>query len=737
MRLINIKTFLEREQMIENGKQVDRRTKVLEFRDDEATEYAVLSHRWIDPTEVDYEEMVNLAKMSVEERNEIRQRLGYKKILDTCVQARKDGYEWVWVDTCCIDKRSSAELSEAINSMYRWYANSRVCYVYLHDVHDSFPTRMDGKEYPKSDGWPEWFSRGWTLQEMIAPGNVQFFNMNWMCLGDKEMLAHTLTRITGVPDHILKKGLAGNRPCVAQILSWASPRRTSRVEDRAYSLMGLLDVNIPMLYGEGKKAFHRLQLEIIRTSNDQSIFAWTSNPFGVRTSNILADDPSFFQNCSGIELMDHGEFIQFLRNKIPEEELSSIDPDSFGVFPTTNRGIHIWMLLSPYPGSNSFFRAYLPCRGPSQQVVTIELVLWKCNYYRCLGMSGRALRVLRKVSQFRQVYLRYQDIPSCNVTFEIDDSGVTENGFTEATATKDTATLTLTANRHHIRVYFERRGSGRFAVIFGQCFGQDWIRLVNNPPKQFLPSDIGDLMFMELDHMSDMPCRGDWRGRVWVHHLCLPGSAWIVRTRRVVWERLRTGIQIEVFQDSRFRNGLYECKSFDIEVSNSLVVYMVYCYGLQRTNDHTRDRRGLMLRDTPCKPSQTLQVDGVSVTFSLAYQGIQVSTHLLYNTWVSREQLGDYGYFSDCGDFRRCGNLLADAKPLIPEVDTIPRRQEVTTDFPFAVVGNYGLSLPSNHAFNSMLASVSSRLTNAYLVTRIVQCRQCESCIYSSCLVSV
>ena len=351
MRLINIKAFLDREKTMVDKKQVDRRTKVLEFRDDGDTEYAILSHRWVDPTEVDYEEMVDLARMNVEEQNEIRQRLGYKKIMDTCTRARSDGYEWAWVDTCCIDKRSSAELSEAINSMYRWYANSKVCYTYLHDVHgSSIPNNRNKRKYPKSNGWPEWFSRGWTLQEMIAPSHVQFFNKDWTYIGDKKMLSLALTGITGVPERVLKEGLTGNPPCVAQIMSWASRRKTTRVEDIAYSLMGLLDVNMPMLYGEGRKAFHRLQLEIIRTSNDQSIFAWRHNeqeifgirtkPFIGRTSNVLTDDPSFFHNCSGIELMNHDEFIRFVRDKIPEEDLSSFDHDSFGVFPTTNRGIH-------------------------------------------------------------------------------------------------------------------------------------------------------------------------------------------------------------------------------------------------------------------------------------------------------------------------------------------------------------------------------------------------------------
>ena len=180
MRLINIDALFQRESLIHSGEQGDRRTKALEFRDDEATEYAILSHRWIDPTEVDYEEMVGLDKMDRQQQDEIRGRQGYKKILEACKQAQTNGYEWMWVDTCCIDKRSSAELSEAINSMYRWYGNARVCYAYLHDVDSSsFPTEKDDGKYHKSNGWPEWFSRGWTLQEMVAPRNLQFFNKNW------------------------------------------------------------------------------------------------------------------------------------------------------------------------------------------------------------------------------------------------------------------------------------------------------------------------------------------------------------------------------------------------------------------------------------------------------------------------------------------------------------------------------------------------------------------------------
>jgi len=198
------------------------------------------------------------------------------------------------------------------------------------------------------------------------------------------MLAPTLAGITGIPGHILTHGLCGNRPCVAQIMSWAANRTTTRVEDRAYSLMGLLEVNMPMLYGEGKKAFHRLQLEIIRASNDHSIFVWDCMNDNL-TGNIFADDPSFFEDCGTMEPMDQDEYIEFLKEDVPEEELDSIK-DRLGTFPITNRGIHIWMFLRPYRDSRTLFEALLPCRlRPSEPPKTIDLVLSESNYYRGPG----------------------------------------------------------------------------------------------------------------------------------------------------------------------------------------------------------------------------------------------------------------------------------------------------------------------------------------------------------------
>ncbi|KAI6137299.1 heterokaryon incompatibility protein-domain-containing protein, partial [Pisolithus sp. B1] len=222
---------------------------------DKTRSYAILSHRW--GVEVTYEEMTGLMKMDKWKKDEVRNRRGYQKIIKSCEQAMKDGHRWLWIDTCCIDKRSSAELSEAINSMYRWYQDAQVCYAYLNDLDEStFPTERNLKRLTS----PGWFMRGWTLQELIAPKQIEFFNEGWAPIGNKRHLAPVLENITKIPWMVL----AGKRLSVAQIMSWAADRKTTRVEDRAYSLMGLFEVNMPMVYGEGKKAFQRLQLKIIR-----------------------------------------------------------------------------------------------------------------------------------------------------------------------------------------------------------------------------------------------------------------------------------------------------------------------------------------------------------------------------------------------------------------------------------------------------------------------------------------
>ncbi|KIK23736.1 hypothetical protein PISMIDRAFT_436470 [Pisolithus microcarpus 441] len=200
MKLLHVETVLGREADVQ---QADAEREILKQLDDKTTSYAILSHRW--GVEVGYKEMTGLMKMEERKRDEVRQRAGYQKIIKSCEQAKKDGYVWLWVDTCCIDKRSSAELSEAINSMYRWYQNAQVCYAYLSDVSEStFPTKKDDNKFADSNGWPEWFVRGWTLQELIAPKEVQFFNKDWVHIGNKQQLASKLVNTTGVPSRVLR-----------------------------------------------------------------------------------------------------------------------------------------------------------------------------------------------------------------------------------------------------------------------------------------------------------------------------------------------------------------------------------------------------------------------------------------------------------------------------------------------------------------------------------------------------
>ncbi|KAI1362945.1 heterokaryon incompatibility protein-domain-containing protein [Xylaria arbuscula] len=230
-------------------------------------------------------------------KNSIERKAGYAKIIGACNQAKADRLAYLWCDTNCIDKSSSAELTEAINSMYAWYRDSVVCYAYLADVRVFDTAGMGTEEFRKS----RWFTRGWTLQELIAPKEVRFFNVNWKHIGNRQGLGNIICEVT----HIHRCAL-GNRDTIsdysiAQRMSWAAGRKTSRQEDIAYCLLGIFDINMPLLYGEGPKAFTRLQEEIIKVSVDQSIFAWDLLDGQRRTSvGILALSPDEFASCGAI-----------------------------------------------------------------------------------------------------------------------------------------------------------------------------------------------------------------------------------------------------------------------------------------------------------------------------------------------------------------------------------------------------------------------------------------------------
>ena len=338
-----------------------------EVKDEDVKNCAILSHRW-DDVEVSFRDMQNQVVASSMK--------GFTKIQKSCEHAVKDGYMYVWVDTCCINKESSAELSEAINSMYRWYQSSAICYAYLSDIHSNALYNDSMEQQTKSS---RWFTRGWTLQELLAPRHVVFYNQQWELLGTKETLSGFLTLQTGIDEAILN-GEHLSRRSIAQRMSWASHRVTTRTEDNAYCLLGIFDVNMPMLYGEGEKAFLRLQEEIIQQSDDHSIFAWSMN--GHLQPGLLASSPVAFANC------------HFVRATTSRQGRSP--------YSLTNRGLSIKLMARPFTTDTYIVR--LDCTnglspagdGPADES---RLAL----YLRRMGEDDQYARVLHEGLSFCQL----------------------------------------------------------------------------------------------------------------------------------------------------------------------------------------------------------------------------------------------------------------------------------------------------------------------------------------------
>ncbi|KAH7372280.1 heterokaryon incompatibility protein-domain-containing protein [Pyrenochaeta sp. MPI-SDFR-AT-0127] len=230
--------------------------KLTSFNDDSPPSYAILSHTWIEGQEVTYHELLAGAG---------RDKTGFDKIRFCGERAAADGLQYFWVDTCCIDKSTSDELSTAINSMFRWYQRASRCYVYLPDV--SVPEEaLSAAAFPIT--WVDafrrsrWFTRGWTLQELIAPAIVEFFSKEGKRLGSKVSLEQEICKITKVPVGILR-GEDLTEIGVEERMSWTVHRKTSRKEDKVYCLLGIFGVFLPLVYGEGEaNATERLRDEI-------------------------------------------------------------------------------------------------------------------------------------------------------------------------------------------------------------------------------------------------------------------------------------------------------------------------------------------------------------------------------------------------------------------------------------------------------------------------------------------
>lgn len=262
-------------------------TQTLQFKDflDSNIEpYAILSHRWGD-SEVTLREFNkqrdtfrSFTLFQAHYKKLQDQHTGLWKIIRCCQLAAEHGFTWVWIDTCCIDKSSSAELSEAINSMYRWYNEAGECYAYLSDIASEVTKDSAGGRAVQHLTESKWFTRGWTLQELLAPKKMFFYDQSWNYVGTREDLSHDISLATGIDVEYLQFFETHEEhfthASVAKRMSWVSVRQTSRIEDMAYCMLGIFDVTMPLLYGEGKKAFMRLQLEIIKKNDDESIFAW-------------------------------------------------------------------------------------------------------------------------------------------------------------------------------------------------------------------------------------------------------------------------------------------------------------------------------------------------------------------------------------------------------------------------------------------------------------------------------
>ena len=349
------------------------------FMGDRIPKYAILSHSWEADGEISFQE---IAAISEYPNHPAAEKSGYRKVVKTCQKAKTDGIPYAWVDTCCIDKTSSSELSEAINTMYQWYQKAEVCYALLSDFDVSLATSEAGLPGCR------WFSRGWCLQELLAPSKLEFFDLHWNHIGSKSALAPLISKITRIDEQVLFDTSSIGAIPVARRMSWAARRETTRAEDMAYCLLGIFDVNMPMLYGEGgPKAFMRLQEEIIKSSNDLSIFAFLhgSTSQGPALSqpycNLFATSPRDFIGCG---------------------ELTYTKTDVYwsNVFALTNKGLH-------FPGA--------------ELQVDVQHGLYSMSLNCKLSESKFARMYLRKVGP--GLFARYNDSRSVDMISETEPYG--------------------------------------------------------------------------------------------------------------------------------------------------------------------------------------------------------------------------------------------------------------------------------------------------------------------------
>ncbi|THU82246.1 HET-domain-containing protein, partial [Dendrothele bispora CBS 962.96] len=221
--------------------------KPIEFTKGTIPPYAILSHLWVEGEEVTYEELVHV-------RSTTYQKSGYQKIRTACQIASQDGYRYIWIDTCCIIQQDEMDLKENIPNMYGFYKNSGICYVYLPDVSSK-------KDVHRS----RWFKRGWTLQELVAPRTVAFYDTDWQYLGDKGELREDISRKTTIPLDILSGTQSIQDIAIIDRMTWTLERKTTKRQDLVYCLQGLLGVTVEPNYREfWLESFNRLGRALLK-----------------------------------------------------------------------------------------------------------------------------------------------------------------------------------------------------------------------------------------------------------------------------------------------------------------------------------------------------------------------------------------------------------------------------------------------------------------------------------------
>jgi hypothetical protein len=304
--------------------------------------YAILSHRWVG-AEITFDTLPQ--HIPELRRTEARYLASpqLSKIRGACEMARQLGFAWMWIDNCCINKASATEESESINSMYKWYRDAQICITYLSDVKlDAAPGMLNQNTPTKifrkinSDQPSEWFFRGWTLQELLAPRKMNFYDTNWTFMGTKDSLAPEIEEITGISSAYLTNAMPFRDACIATKMSWMAGRKTTREEDIAYGMLGIFNVVLMPLYGEGMNAFRRLQELLQTTVIDESLYAWNmpdasaSETYSVERNRettwgpgewgLLAATPNWFGGCGHLTLDGRPRIKRTVNSFVPTQE---------------------------------------------------------------------------------------------------------------------------------------------------------------------------------------------------------------------------------------------------------------------------------------------------------------------------------------------------------------------------------------------------------------------------------